>query len=202
MNLKKIAFSILAAFSISQAYASDFHDVEQEGGSFQVSAQASMDICANDPIPAGWIVTNIYPGCGTGTGRYQIEQLNTNFNEMFMCAVTPVPAGWVVGSVQVGCGLAGYGRLRLVPVRTSYVSMTMCNVPTAQIPPNWVVTSVSQGCGLPGLGQYTIQYANPSYLNMKMCAFSPVPPGWMVVSSEAGCGLPGMAGVRWIRYVG
>lgn len=206
MNLKHAIFFYSAAVFTIQAHANNLDQAQnfEEGyvaETFAVAATSnSMEICANTPVPAGWVVTAVYAGCGTGTGRWVIEKLDVNRGSMEMCALSPVPAGWVVDSVYAGCNLTGYGLYRIVPVNTNFNEMRMCNVPTAQVPPGWVVTYTDSGCGLPGYAEYRIQYARPSYGTMSMCAFSPIPQGWTVIATEPGCRLPGNAGVRIIRY--
>ncbi|MDA8520401.1 hypothetical protein [Acidovorax sp. NCPPB 4044] len=68
------------------------------------AASDSMEICANVPIPDGWVVVSIRPGCGTGFGLYEIRRVDPDrYPTMAMCAVTAVPKGWGVTSIQGGC---------------------------------------------------------------------------------------------------
>ncbi|WP_162995977.1 hypothetical protein [Acidovorax sp. 1608163] len=196
------AFLALGVFSAQAAQpAADETEIYYDSSVFyenlaKAALQSSeMSICANTPIPSGWIVSFIATGC-SGLGKYTIRQLDTSYLEMTMCAVQPIPVGWIVSAVQGTC--QGIPQYVIRPVNPNFLEMQMCNVPSAQVPAGWVVKDIAQGCNLVGYGRWTISPANPGFIEMSVCAVAQLPPKWVVVSTVAGCYGAG----RWtIRYV-
>lgn len=151
----------------------------------QLASAQQMEICANVPVPTGWVVTNIRAGCGSGVGLYEINKL-TPSQSMTMCAITPVPAGWIVTATQGGC-TGGVTRYQIVYANPAYSSFDMCNVPNSTMPAGWVVKNALIGCGQPGYNKWQIVQALPQLGTMEVCKAGPVPAGWVVISSRPGC---------------
>ena len=66
---------------------------------------AALTVCANEPVPEGYVVTRVYPSqtCYNNGGpvdydTYDIE-IPQGTGPKTVCSVSNVPAGWVVTSV-------------------------------------------------------------------------------------------------------
>ncbi|MCC8470213.1 hypothetical protein [Xanthomonas phaseoli] len=148
-----------------------------------------MEICANVPIPEGWVVTSIRAGCGSGNGLYEIRRVDPARGTMNMCGLTAVPRGWAVTYIQGGC-IAGVPNYQIRYAAPNSISFSMCNVPASSVPPGWVVTSVAKGCGLPGYAYWEIREALPELGTMEVCNVAPVPSGWVILAQRTGCIAP------------
>ncbi|KAB7773726.1 hypothetical protein CEK63_13210 [Xanthomonas sontii] len=158
-----------------------------------------MEICANVPIPNGWVVTSIRPGCGTGFGLYEIRKVDPVLRpSMYMCAMTAVPTNWVVTAIQGSC-TSGVARYQADYVAPNSTPRSMCNVPASSVPTGWIVKQVGQGCGLPGYQYWQIQEARPEYGILEVCNVAPIPSGWVIVGQRPGCISPNS--LLTIRYM-
>ncbi|MDA8454290.1 hypothetical protein M4R22_05905 [Acidovorax sp. GBBC 3334] len=163
------------------------------------AASDSMEICANVPIPDGWVVVSIRPGCGTGFGLYEIRRVDPDrYPTMAMCAVTAVPKGWGVTSIQGGC-VSGVPYYQIQYAGPNSLPFSVCNVPAFEMPKGWVATYVRQGCALPGYTYWYIEKALPERGTMDICNVAPIPEGWVIVAQRAGCFSSG--GLLTIRHM-
>jgi hypothetical protein len=120
-----------------------------------VRPAAVASICANSPIPSGWVISGVRSGF-IGCGGYAGYFIQTPTNGMTVCANSPIPSGWVISGVRsgfIGCdGYAGYF------IQTPTNGMTVCA--NSPIPSGWIVTGVRNGfIGCDGYAGYTLSAA-------------------------------------------
>lgn len=65
----------------------------------EVTVQNSINICQGSPIPAGWVVTALYPNQPTCAGFYVYTITNTEgLAQVLACSGSTIPEGWVITS--------------------------------------------------------------------------------------------------------
>jgi len=196
MKSVSVIASLVTAFGLSMASAQttevqensliDEDEYVTEDVWELAASNSEMVLCANEPVPSGWVVERITAGCGTGVGLHYLRKLDPNRSSQTMCAVTGVPAGWIVNNIRGGC-LSGIPQYEIVYAKKGY-SYRMCRVPGSFIPTGWVVNLITTGCSLPGYQYWEIYWPDPATGTTRdVCGVAPVPAGWTKVSSRAGC---------------
>jgi hypothetical protein len=160
-----------------------------------VNAQVQT-ICSNDPVPAGWITTDIdsTPCQTVGSINYYsrtIQKIDTvpSNTTLTICSDDPVPAGWIITATSsTPCRTVGstsyYSRtIQKVDGAPYNTILTICSADP--VPAGWITTDISSTpCRtVNGYNTYsrTIQNIDSaSYgTTLTICSGDWVPAGWI-----------------------
>lgn len=114
-------------------------------------AAPAIFVCANAPIPPGYVITgsNTSFTCGGGA-EYQLTQVTTQAS-IFVCNNSPIPQNWVITYVGVSGSCVTDKVYEITRISTQTSQWVCANSP---IPAGWTIdyTGPTTDCG--GLNTY------------------------------------------------
>lgn len=146
----------------------------------------TAQICANQSIPAGWVVdqvlpaTSVEPTC-SGYEQYGIIELSSTDTMEAACGVNQtLPPDWVITQIQAGSpsGMcANFQPETIQNVLTSTVS-NVCSM--SPLPQDWVVDGVNPAPSSECAEYQSYNVEKVAGTQTGICSVSPIPMGWVV----------------------
>jgi hypothetical protein len=153
------------------------------------TAQAASTVCANQPFPAGYIVTAVSTGSCQGFLDYTIA-LPSNGAKACAVGAAEIPAGWVITGSSISSQPQCANEFPTDTVYQPYNGIQVCLGST--FPSPYVITAITSGIYAPCDGQAAT--LTQQYTGIVACANTAVWTDWVVtaVSSGSACASYGL----------
>jgi hypothetical protein len=114
-------------------------------------AAAAVFVCANAPIPPGYVITESLSSltCGGGV-EYQLTQVTTQAS-LFVCDNSPIPPNWVITYVGPSASCVTDKVYEITGITTQTSQWVCANSP---IPAGWTIESTGPTTDCGGLSTY------------------------------------------------
>ncbi len=148
------------------------------------TAQAATSVCANQPFPAGHIVTAVSTGSCQGFLEYTVA-LPSNGAKACAVGSAAIPAGWVITANSISSQPQCANEFPTVTLDQPYDGIQVCL--GATFPSPYVITAITSGNYAPCDGQAAT--LTQQYPGVWACANTAVWTDWVVtgVSSGTAC---------------